>query len=144
MGRSQTIHCIGYGPAIDGKQRIYYAMNRVEIKQEIHKAQKAGEKIVSWYAQTLTGYRILGNYSPVLTEKIPLPRLETCPICEGEGRNGLYFCVVCNGSGICKRGNEKKWQAWQIAWMKEERTKAKGGQHHDTAPGQNTHPAARG
>lgn len=122
MGRSFTYHVIGEGPLIDGKKRIYAAMNRLEIKQELEKARKEGDSILTWYAQTRTGCRVLGNENamswPIKTEHIPLPKTVTCPICEGEGHNGKYFCVICNGSGICKPGNEKKWLPWQLEEMK--------------------------
>ena len=138
MGRSQTINCIGVGPdeLIEGKMRhkLYYAMNRIEIAQEIAKARKRGDYIVSWYSQTKTGNRVLGldpwEYD-ILTDQINLPKLITCPICHGEGSWSLggnlqHSCVVCNGSGICKKGNENKWQAWQIDEMKQKYTKHRG------------------
>lgn len=129
VGRSITINCIGLGPEelIEGKirQRVYQVMNRVEIVQEIEKAYKQGNYIVSWYAQTKTGKRVLGGSWDVPTNEIKLPKLVTCPVCQGEGNWSLgkglkHFCVICNGSGLCKKGNEKKWQSWQIESMKKE------------------------
>lgn len=132
MGRSQTINCIGHGPdeLVDGKikQRIYYAMNRIEVSQEIEKARKNGNYIVGWYSQTKTGQKVLGisgwDYE-ISTNEIKLPKLITCPICHGKGSWSLgtglkHGCVVCNSSGICKKGNEKHWQDWQLDWMKQE------------------------
>lgn len=136
MGRSITIHCIGHGPIehIDDKnyrRREYHAMNRIDIKQQIEKARRRGQIIVDWYAQTKTGCNILGSDSalygwPVFTNDIKLPATVTCPVCQGEGyrmKNPDFmspFCVVCNGSGICKRGYEKGWQDWQLERMRAE------------------------
>ncbi len=128
MGRSYTYHCIGQGPIerIDDKsyrRREYYAMNRVEIAQETEKARKRGESIVEWWAQTGTGCRVLGDDAaqswPVLAGDIKLPKLVACPVCRGSGEKG---CPVCNRSGVCKKGNEKRWLPWQIERMKEEYT----------------------
>jgi len=119
MGKSVTIHCIGRGA--DGLR--YYAMNKVEIAQELHKAAKEGRQITSWYAQTKIGCRILGDefavHFPVPTTSLSLLKLVTCPVCTGQGCNGRYRCPVCAGSGICKLGNERKWQTWQIEDMKQ-------------------------
>ncbi len=135
MGRSITINCIGRGPVepIDDssyRRREYHAMNRLEIKQEIEKAHRRGEAIIEWYAQTKTGCRVLGDdqaqYWPVLTSNLNLPATVTCPICHGDGYRMKEkdfmspFCVVCNGSGICKKGHEKGWQDWQLERMRAE------------------------
>ena len=131
---SYTYHCVGQGPIerIDNKtyrRREYYAMNRVEIVQEAEKARKRGESIIEWWAQTRTGCRVLGDDTaqswPVPAGRINLPKLVVCPVCQGEGGSQIVsgirnICVVCNGSGICKKGNEKRWLPWQIERMKEE------------------------
>ena len=129
MGRSQTVNCIGQGPETDNgdgtcSRRIYDAMNRVEIAQEIEKAKRKGETIEGWYAQTKTGCRTLGTFSPyevIKTEAIKTPKLVTCPICNGQGmkRSGGFaeFCVVCNGSGITKSGYWNGWREWQLKEM---------------------------
>jgi len=128
MGRSITVHCIGYG-----KKNFYTAMNRVEIAQQIEKAKRDGDEIEYWIAQTKTGKRILDikpeDLGVKLTKDLKLPKLVTCPVCNGDGvlnmkHNGKYRvvhrCPVCNGSGICKRGNERKWDEWQIEKMRKE------------------------
>lgn len=135
MGRSITIHCIGQGPIerIDEtsyRRREYHAMNRTQIKQEIEKARRRGQTITEWYAQTKTGCKILGDaqatHWPVLTSNLILPATVICPVCHGEGyrmKSSDFmspFCVVCNGSGICKKDHEKRWQPWQIERMKSE------------------------
>ena len=101
-------------------------MNKVEIAQAREKARKDGLQIEYWYAQTQVGVKILGGhqdmtidvYRKVLDGEVKAPKLVTCPICEGEGHNGQYHCPVCDGTGICKKGNERRWQDWQIADMK--------------------------
>ena len=118
MGRSYTIHCIGVPQGS--------AMSRLELMQEHHKAIKRNQPIRYWFAQTKVGMKILKTYSE--NEVAPtaglerqgiinLRKLVTCPICQGEGRNGKYYCPVCNGSGICKPRNEKNWRAWQLESM---------------------------
>lgn len=132
MGHSQTIHVIGQGKGtVNGNEttrRIYYAMNRVEMEQQRAKARRDGDTIESWYAQTKTGQRILGDYMPpdyILPDKdAPHVKLITCPVCEGDGHNGKYHCPVCDGSGLCKAGNERHWQDWQIEQMKREHAEA--------------------
>lgn len=120
MGHSYTIHCLGIPSGT--------AMNRVEIAQSIYKAEQEGHSIKYWYPQTKTGERILRTSFRVTTEELRslLPQLVTCPICEGEGRNGRYYCPICNGSGITKPGNEKNWQPWQLEHMRQCRTNDQG------------------
>ena len=119
MGRSMTIHCIGYGPKINQRARMYYAMNRREIAQEMEKARQEGEPIKSWTAQTRTGMRILGDPVcqdwPVFIRDLPkLPKMVTCPVCNKKG------CCVCNYSGITTPGYWEKWMPWQLEEMKKE------------------------
>jgi len=123
MGRSYTIHCIGYAPEGDHRDRVYYAMSRVEIAQARVKAKKDGLEITYWAAQTRTGEKILEcRFGDTQLDKlVPQVKTVTCPVCSGAGRNGKYYCPVCNGSGITKPGNEKNWRAWQIEKMKKER-----------------------
>ena len=119
MGKSITIHCIGYGPNINQTWKTYHAMNRREIAQEIEKARKAGETIVHWIAQTRIGAKILGDSItkdwPVFTRDLPpLPKMVECPVCSGKG------CRVCDSSGITTPGYWLKWRPWQLEEMKKE------------------------
>ena len=118
MGKSYTIHCVGIPNGLD--------MSRLELCQEQYRWGKQGIPIEYWVSQTKVGDKILkldgfGNYkttSQLIDEGIiSYVWLVTCPICKGDGHNGQYFCPVCNGSGICKKGNEKHWQPWQIESM---------------------------
>ena len=59
MGRSYTIHCIGYAKIKNGKRRMFYAMNRLEIEQQRVLALQEGLQISEWEAQTRTGKKIL-------------------------------------------------------------------------------------
>jgi len=131
MGRSQTIHCIGHAPTDDNTRRLYYAMNRLEIAQARHKAIKDNLRISYWTWQTKTGERILGEkadgFGVVLDRDVPTPKTITCPICEGDGHNGKYYCPVCAGSGITKRGNERKWRPEQLVEMRKEREEGRDG-----------------
>jgi hypothetical protein len=98
-------------------------MNRLEIEQVRHRAKKEEIKIVYWIAQTKTGERVLGcpAWGSQLDRDVPHVKTITCPVCLGQGRNGKYWCPVCNGSGITRPGNEKGWRSWQIEEMKKER-----------------------
>ena len=124
MGKSYTYHVIGQSAIYEegGKQlrQSYPAMNRVEIAQVRVKAVRDGHPITVWYCQTRVGERILGD--AVLDRDVLalLPKMVTCPVCLGRGHNGQWWCPVCNGSGICRPGNERNWQAWQIEHMKAE------------------------
>ena len=124
MGRSYTYNYIGIGQEINGQARVYMAMSLVEVAQEIRKAAKEGDIIRYWEGQTKTGEKALGGSWPVKTERLKLPKLVKCPICNGIGnfKNGNVktICVVCNGSGITKNGNWNKWSKWQIDMMKSE------------------------
>jgi len=132
MGRSQTVNCIGQGQEETDNNggissRIYDAMNKMEISQEIEKAKRRGETIIGWYAQTKTGCRTLGTnhtYDIIETEAIKLPKLIKCPICGGIGRKetGSFVncCIVCNGSGLTKTGYWKQWQDWQLDIVRSE------------------------
>jgi len=117
MGRSQTIHVVGLGePGIDGAQRMFYAMSRAEMAQQVEIARRFEHiNIVSWYSQTKTGEK--------MTERGPSTRLKRCRICNGKARYGTvvrYDCPVCRGSGLSMPGNEKRWNDWQIREMKKE------------------------
>ena len=134
MGKSITINCIGMGPAQEDsegtiRRRVYEAMTKGEIVQEIAKAKKRGEVITHWYCQTKAGEEILRPKffeDFVKTEDIKLPKLPKCPVCNGQGirpcKGDIYedYCVVCRGSGICRKGSEKNWRPWQIQMMKDE------------------------
>ena len=121
MSRSITVHCIGIAPKKFGEQLIYTAMNKREVAQETHIAEKKGHKIAYWFAQTGTGCRILGTkakFERIKPEHIKLPKMIICPACEG--KPGKYFCPVCNNSGITTPGFEKGWQRWQIENIRKE------------------------
>jgi len=132
MGRSQTVNCIGQGieetdSTGGSSSRIYDAMNKMEVSQEIEKAKRRGESIVGWYAQTKTGCKTLGTdhpYDIIKTESIKLPKLIECPICGGvgrkESRSVVQCCFVCDGSGITKNGYWKQWQDWQLNGIRAE------------------------
>jgi hypothetical protein len=135
MGKSITINCIGLSdPDSDGWMREYHAMNRIEVLQETAKAIRAGRPIKYWYAQTNMGVKVLnagGRYEAVNPENVPTKRLVTCPVCGGVGVRVVedwtgctkpvhHSCVVCNGSGLTTKGNEKNWLYWQIEAMKKE------------------------
>ena len=119
MGKSYTIHCVGVP--------VGSAMSRLELCQQTYSLTKQGYNIEYWVSQTKVGDKILKlddgfNYKTVkqlVAEGIlNYDWLVVCPICEGEGHNGKYYCPICNGSGLCKRGNEKHWQPWQIENMR--------------------------
>ena len=127
MGRSYIINCLGYGPVVNGRRRVFSAMNRLEIEQERHKAEKEGIKIVYWIAQTKTGEGVLGcdSCGSALDRNVPHVKTITCPVCLGQGGNGKYYCPVCKGSGITTQGNEKHWRPWQIEEMRKEQAEAR-------------------
>lgn len=118
MGKSYTIHCVGVP--------VGSAMSRLELCQETYKYTKLGYNIEYWVSQTKVGDKILkldgfGNHKTtrdlVKEGILNYEWLVTCPVCEGEGHNGKYHCPVCNGSGLCKKGNERHWQDWQLKDM---------------------------
>ncbi len=127
MGRSQTIHVLGYAPD-GGELRIYRAMNKTEIAQARKLAERDGLKIKFWQAQTKTGAKMIGAAEPwthIDDEFVKAGKAVTCPVCEGIGQKDtgektltglpiVKHCIVCNGSGICKPGHEKRWQEWQL------------------------------
>ena len=130
---SYTIHVVGCAPIGDGKDELFYAMNRTEMEQARAKAKRRGLDIRSWFPQTKTGVRILGcviPYEYIPESEAPHASVVPCPICDGSGLLGWgnigtlkvkHGCPICDGSGVCKRGHEKKWAAWQIEEMKKER-----------------------
>jgi len=119
MGKSYTIHCVGVP--------IGTAMSHLELCQQTYLYTKKGTPPEYWVSQTKVGDKILkldgfGNYKTVkeLIQEgiINYDWLITCPICEGQGHNGQYYCPICNGSGICRKGNERHWQPWQLENMR--------------------------
>lgn len=119
MGRSQTIHCIGLTGDINGHQRMFTAMNRLQIAQETEKAKREGLIIESWYAQTKTGCRILGDilaeHCMVKASDVPQVRgLITCDVCSGNG------CPVCRYSGVTVKTAKKNYLDWQLKRFEEE------------------------
>ena len=126
MGKSKTVHVLGFAPCEDG-HKIYTAMSKVEIAQVRELAKKDGLKIKYWLAQTKTGAKILGyeRWEYIDDLFVKAGKTVTCPVCNGIGqketgetmRSGLpvvISCPICNSSGICKPGYEKNWQEWQI------------------------------
>lgn len=119
MGRSHTIHCIGLAVVEEGRQRMFSAMSRLEMAQETEKAKREGLIIVSWYAQTETGCRILGDdmalYYTVKASDVPQVKgLITCDVCSGNG------CPVCRYSGVTVKKEKTKYLDWQLKRFREE------------------------
>ena len=116
MGRSRTYAVIG----ITATGKIYPAMNKYEIEvQRIH-ANRDGEKIIQWNAQTKTGAKIIGDWF-VVDKELNRQKYPICPICEGIGETEDYYCHVCKGSGIIpNKKHLSRWQDWQIEMFKEE------------------------
>ena len=115
MGRSYTIHCIGYAKIKNGKRRMFYAMNRLEIEQQRVLALQEGLQISEWRAQTRTGKKILKiteddySWGYISDDKVGnVCKTIPCPICNLDG------CFVCNHSGITKNKYWEKWQDWQL------------------------------
>lgn len=134
---SHTYHCVGICASNNGKRRVYLAMNRREMAQQAKIAEKAGNKIIEWEAQTKTGRRLIGSPCAPASE-VRLPKMVTCPICNGIGRktiqrgeNGaldvVRLCPVCNGSGITSPGYWNHWQDWQLERMRSEFDTQSGG-----------------
>lgn len=117
MGRGVTIHVLGYGLVGRAMYRMYHAMNRLEMRQLLHKAELLGDVVVEWEAQTERGCRILG--SQWIGERVKTPqsvkdlRVVPCPRCshfpyEQQG------CDICNFSGIITKAHLRKYTAWQL------------------------------
>lgn len=120
MGKSYTIHCVGVP--------VGSAMSRKELCQETYKYTKLGYNIEYWVSQTKVGDRILkldgfGNYKTtkelVAEGILNYDWLVVCPICEGAGHNGKYYCPVYSGSGLTTKGYEKGWANWQLESMRQ-------------------------
>jgi len=119
MGRSQTVHCLGFARMDDQSERVYLAMNRVEIAQMRIEAERDGYTIGHWIAQTKTGVRILGPkcdgvQCAVADADVPRARVVECSICNGRGVKPGYRCPVCRGAGITAPNHWKKWRTWQL------------------------------
>jgi hypothetical protein len=121
MSRSYTYHVVGCAPVNDHTDRLFCAMSRVEMVQQMRKAEREGLHISRWEAQTKTGIRMLAlpeerTTARCYTVEIEhiLPKLVECPICGGKG------CPVCDYSGVCKKDHEKLWREWQLAEMRKE------------------------
>lgn len=111
MGKSITVHCIG----TTKKGFLITAMNNRERAQMIKIQQDKNDPIVSWFAQTKIGEKIL---------HAKFPAMVICPACKGQksySKNGfLNHCPVCLNSGITTKGYEKKWMPWQLEFMQEQ------------------------
>lgn len=107
MGKSYTYHVVGE----DTTGRLWGAMSRAEMAQVRAKAERLGDKVIGWNAQTQTGTRILGG-EWALTTDVKFPRMVDCPICERAG------CFVCDFSGITRPNHWEKWQEWQLEDMR--------------------------
>ena len=109
MGRSFTYHCVGYGPeTMNGeytRRTVYTAMNRLDIEQETIRANRRGESIVLWTAQTKTGERIIGGQE-VHADLIPHAGSIPCVCSSG--------CFICKGTGRTTRNWLKGFQVWQV------------------------------
>ena len=109
---SHTIHVIGFAVVKqEGNtttERLFYAMNRVEMEQQRRKASKDGLTIDRWVSQTATGTRILGGRESVGEANAPRVKLIDCDVCDTHG------CIVCNHSGITTKDNKNQWQDWQL------------------------------
>jgi hypothetical protein len=116
MGKSYTYNCIGCCAPKNGRERAYFAMNRLEMEQITKKAREQdGEIITYWYAQTKKGEQILGGRDTVYVGELkPARGIVTCEVCDGIG------CYVCNDSGITHKGHYKNWADWQIEMFKKE------------------------
>jgi hypothetical protein len=130
VGKSYTIAVIGMTKETKNKtQEIFYAMSRTEMAQEKIKAERRGQPIVVWYAQTQAGCRMLGATSPyvlVPDHAIKHINLVKCPVCQGQGSTiistgpglpQIYGCPVCNSAGYTQRNHWNKWNDWQIKEM---------------------------
>ena len=117
---SHIYHCLGFADQDINSERIYPAMNRIEIAQARELARREGLSISRWESQTATGNRILGNDNGVAQDAdIPSIATVSCPICDGIGTkrlsaNVVRICVICKGSGITKPGFWNKWNQWQL------------------------------
>jgi len=120
MGRSYTIHCLGYAPLNRKEKRVFTAMNKREIAWRRIEASREGLKIKYWYAQTKTGEKILGGLIKK-DEEVRVPKLVEC-ICGGRGyyveNNEKYRCPVCEGTGQTTKGYWNNWTNWQIERFK--------------------------
>ena len=129
MGHSETINVIGFSAPEEiepGKLRRYecYAMNKMEMAQKAKVMADKNLRITGWFAQTNAGCKMLGNDAQIWEEipdcKVKHVKLIKCPICNGmgtipqSGKNFMRSCVICNGSGITRKGYWLKWQEWQL------------------------------
>jgi hypothetical protein len=129
MGKSYTISVIGSSAPEKINEETFrehqcHAMNKLEMAQEKCKMEKRGTPVVSWYAQTKQGCKMLGidtwlTYVPVQDDEVRHVKTVRCPICDGIGYKPTpkgfgYSCCVCNGSGITKNNHWNKWQEWQL------------------------------
>ena len=120
MGRSINVHVIGvaiYGKGENQVEKMCMCMNKMEMAQEKIKMAKEGTPVEYWYAQTLTGCRMIGTETPlkiIQDYRVKHQRLVDCPICATKG------CTVCNRSGKTKNGYWNQWRDWQLNEMRME------------------------
>jgi hypothetical protein len=114
MGKSQTINVIMLSEEIKaGKKRIFDAMNKREMAQNIIKAKSEGLKLVSAYAQTKTGCKMIKSdniYEEVDITNIRLPDLIECPACRSEK------CGICNFTGYTTKAWLNGFKPWQLEY----------------------------
>jgi len=136
VGKSITINVIGSTEPekiSETESRCYqcHAMNKLEMKQKKIKMERKGYKITNWVAQTKQGCKMIGSYDTweeIKDNQINHVPTVKCPICNGQGVKVLIpgdvplvnFCVICNGSGVTRKGYWNKWQQWQLDNIKKE------------------------
>lgn len=131
MGSSVTVPVIGRTKLEDERWEEVFAMSKLDMAQKRRLMEKAGKPIWAWYAQTAHGCRLLGTVVPgeeILDKDVRHVKTVTCPICGGKGRKylpkpGVFpeyrSCPVCSGSGITRKGYEKRWRDWQVEMFRE-------------------------
>jgi len=89
---------------------VYPCMTKLDMVRARKKAEKKGQPIESWQAQTRQGERMVGGTGLWLDSEINLSRIKTveCPRCKGEG------CGICDFSGISTKRDLSHYMPWQL------------------------------